>query len=336
MRKDRLIVVGFVFFLVALVLAIFVGAFVWVYAYSKLYGGREILGTAQEIKGNESDPKIILNRIADWLKDHMMYDTRPVYYYPAPPFLLYRQVHPDPAWIMTIKHGACEEYAVLCSEMARSVGIQSRTAYNPAEDHIWCEVFINGSWIHFDPGLAEGKRFNNPGFYERSEPDGWGKQLSYVFYIESDGKETDITNRYTDTGRIIVRVEKNDLPVENAKVALKSRFLMETDSHYKEPLLCLEKYTNKSGLCAFDLGGNNYTVVAESGTVFGYRNQSIVHLNEGDHASVTLILSDFSILMPIEEVLTLLVVVFVFAFLVLEFFLVYRKLRMKKEHNSLK
>jgi len=41
MRKDRLIVVAFVFFLVALVLAIFVGAFVWGYAFSKLYSGKE-------------------------------------------------------------------------------------------------------------------------------------------------------------------------------------------------------------------------------------------------------------------------------------------------------
>lgn len=295
MRKDRLIVVAFVFVLVALVLAIFVGAFVWVYAFSRLCGGKEILSTAQEIKGNESNSEIILNRIADWLQNHMTYDVRSVYYYPIPPFLFWRQVHPDAAWVMTIKRGACEEYAVLCSEMARSVGIESRTVYNPAEDHTWCEVFINGSWIHFDPGLAEGKRFNNAGFYERSKPDGWGKQLSYVFFIGSNGKENDITKTYTDTGRLIVRIEKDNLPVENAKVVVESRFLMETYSNYKEPLFCLEKYTNESGLCDFELGGNNYTVIAEFGFLLKYKSEGIVHLTENSDISATLILSELSI-----------------------------------------
>jgi len=48
---------------------------------------------------------VIMNRIADWLQNHMTYDTRSVYYYPIPPFLFWRQVHPDPAWVMTIKRG---------------------------------------------------------------------------------------------------------------------------------------------------------------------------------------------------------------------------------------
>jgi len=271
-------------------------------AFSKLYGGKEILSTTQEIKGNESNSETILNKIADWLQNHMTYDTRSVYYYPIPPFLFWRQVHPDAAWVMTIKRGACEECAVLCSEMARSAGIESRTVYNPAEDHTWCEVFINASWIHFDPGLAEGKRFNNSGFYERPEPDGWGKKLSYVFYIGPDGKEVDITNRYTNTSRLTVRVEKDNLPVENARVVVESTFLMETYSNYKEPLLCLEKYTNKSGFCTFELGDNNYTIVAELGILLKYGSQNIVHLTENGDISVTLTLSGLSLLgVPVDE-----------------------------------
>ena len=216
MPKQKILSIIAIIILTVFIFAIFAGAFIWVLSYSKLFGEKEIFTVAQEIKGNETNPKVILNDIAEWLSKHMTYDTRAIYYYPTFPFLLCRQMHPDAAWIMTIKRGACEEYAILCCELSRLAGIQSRIAYNTAEDHVWCEVFINNSWIHFDPGLSENKRFNNSGYYEHPRPDGWGKQLSFVFITGPNGEKVDVTKGYTDTGRLIVRVERDSLPLENA------------------------------------------------------------------------------------------------------------------------
>jgi hypothetical protein len=256
------------FLIVILALVIFFGSPVWVYMRAVCFGRQAIFTTAKTIVANETEPKVILDKIADWLMEHMTYDTSQIYYYPIPPFLLYRISNPDPAWVMTVKRGGCEEHAILFAEMVRVIGIQSRVVHNPGEDHTWTEVLINGSWIHYDPMLPKEKRFNNPGFYElpRSEG-GWGKQLSYVFFIGKDGKKHDITHRYTETGRLIVRVEKDNKPVENARVIIKSRFLMENYPNYKEPLFSVDKYTNKSGLATFDLGANNYTIIAELGVV---------------------------------------------------------------------
>jgi hypothetical protein len=76
--------------------------------------------------------------------------------------------------------------------------------------------------------------YSTIGFYERSKDEGgWGKQLSYIYFIDSEGNEHDITNRYTDTGTLILHVEKDGEPVENAKITIKSRFLMETDPRYE-------------------------------------------------------------------------------------------------------
>ena len=114
-------------------LIIFYGPFVYVYIYSRFFGRQEITNTAKMIASDESDPEIVLNRIADWLKEHMTYDTSQFYFYPIPPFRLWRMSHPDPTWIMAIKRGGCEEHATLFTEMVRSIGIQSRAVHNPGK-----------------------------------------------------------------------------------------------------------------------------------------------------------------------------------------------------------
>jgi len=318
MLKHRLSIA--IFFITTLILVL--GPFSWVFIHSACFGRQEILNTAKAIASSESNTSIIISKIAEWQIEHMTYDTRQVYFCPVPPFLLCRIPHPDPTWVMSTKRGGCEEYAILFTDMVRSLGIQSRIVYNLGEDHVWSEVLINGSWIHVD-----GKRFNDTGFYERpKDGGGWGKQLSYVFFVGSDNKQYDITHRCTNTGMLIVKVEKGGLPVENARVIINSRFLMETDPNYKEPRFCLEKYTNKSGVCTCNLGGDNYTIIAESGTVFGYRGQVIVHLNENDITSVTLHLTEFSLLLSIEEIAsTLLIVLIVSLLLATGFVAIHKK-----------
>ncbi len=283
------------------------------------FGQRDIINTVKEITANETNSVAILNKIANWLNNHITYDAHGFYFYPVPPLFLGRKVPADPAWTMTIRCGACEEEAVLCTEMVRSIGMQARVVYNPAEDHTWCEGLINGSWVHFDPGLSEDKRFNNPGFSECPKPNGWCKELSYVYFMNADGKQNDITKTYTDIGRLIVQVEKDGQPVKNARVKIESRFLMlNYPSSYSQPQFCLENRTDDKGQCIFDLGGNNYTVSAELGTILGYRNESIISLKENSKTSVTLTLSNFSPLMPIDYVVATLVVALAVTLLLLK------------------
>jgi len=335
MLRNRFFVAAILF--VCLVLVIFFGSFIGLYVKSVCSGKQEILDTVKAVVSNESNPETVLNKIADWLTEHMTYDTRQTYFFPIPPLIFWRLPHPDPSWVMTIKRGGCGEYAILFSEMAKCAGIQSRVVHNPGEDHTWCEVLINGTWFHFDPLLPDGKRFNNTGIYERSRDEGgWGKQLSYVFFLGLDGEQHEITNRYTDTGRLTVRVEKDGIPVKNARVIIKSRFLMETNPSYHEPILCLEKYTNDSGLCTFNLGGNNYTVVAELGTLFGYRDEAIVHLDENTESSATLYLSQFSLLLPTQDIALILIIVLLSLVLLIELFLTYKKLKTNKRSSTSK
>ena len=329
-----------VIILVLLVLIILVGPLLWIYVNSLFFGKQEILNVARSIATNRNDPIEILDAIADWEKENMVYDIRPVYFYPIPPFLIWRIPSPDPTWVMSIKRGGCEEFAILFAEIARSAGIQSRVVYNPGEDHTWCEVLINGTWVHFDPTLSKGKRFNNPRIYERPRNEsGWGKQLSYVFSVDpSEGNKVDVTRRYTDTGKLIVEVKKDNLPVENARVIIKSRFLMETSPKYKQPLYCLEKMTNKSGICTFELGGNNYTVIAELGEIFGYKAEKLVHLEENSSVYVTINLEQFSLLIPLEYILSIVLVFVAFLLLIINVILrvkdsIKRKLTKKCEVN---
>ena len=56
-------------------LAVFYGSFIGVSIYSHFSGRQEIFDTAKTISSNESDPQIIVNKIAAWLKTNMNYDT---------------------------------------------------------------------------------------------------------------------------------------------------------------------------------------------------------------------------------------------------------------------
>jgi len=212
-----------------LIVIIFIAPSVLVYIQSFFFGRQEIVSTVRMITKDGGNAKAILYGIADWQNKNMVYDSRSFYFYPVPPFVLFRIGDPDPAWIMTIKRGGCGEYAILFNEMANLAGIPSRVVYNLSEDHMWCEVLINGSWIPVD-----GYRFNDPRFYERPRSEGgWEKQLSYVYYLGPDGKQYDITKDYTDTGRLVVQVSKDGLLLEDAKlnppISITSIFLSDTN-----------------------------------------------------------------------------------------------------------
>lgn len=72
---------------------------------------------------------------------------------------------------------------------------------------------------------------------------------------------------------------------------------------YKQPVIALENFTNKSGVCNFDLGGNNYTVIAELGQIVGFKDEVIVELQENNATSLELNLTEFSLLLSFGDIL---------------------------------
>lgn len=257
-----------------------------IYWYSTFTESEQLQRISTEIVGNSPSDIEILMGIIKWEWNNI----NPVYDRPAPfPYLRIS----EPGWILTVKYGACEEHAVLFAALAKSAGFESRVIRAPAEDHNWAEVLINGTWIHVDPSPGCGY-LNDPTIYERIG-NGWGHKFSYVYYLDSDDVKHDVTEKYTNTGQLIVRIEKDSRHVENATVIVKSRFLMEKKpERYPEPKESLRSQSDSSGTSVFKLGGNNYTVIAEKDAFFGiviYRNETTIALNENGISEVVLSLN---------------------------------------------
>ena len=81
-KIDRL-TISLVMITVLLLLAIFVSPLLWIYVNSVFFGKQEILNVAKSITTNKNDPTSILESIADWEKENMVYNTRSVYFYPT-------------------------------------------------------------------------------------------------------------------------------------------------------------------------------------------------------------------------------------------------------------
>ena len=280
LKKKRIVLLIGILFIYS---SLFFGCYLWYNIHSAFLSKQEIVATSATISLNATDELVILNKIADWLKSNMKWDTTQYRFLP----FYWRKTHPSAGWVMSVKRGGCEENAILFAELARNAGIKSRVIYNAGEDHVWNEVWVNRSWTHFDATLSEQDRFNNPGFYERPRDErGWGKQLSYVYSVDSDGTIRNVTNRYTNTGNLVVNVRRDGLPIENVKVIVQSRFLSETrPESYKMPLFTIEGYTRQNGNCSFKLGENNYTIIAQIGDE---RAESNVTLLENTSAIVIL------------------------------------------------
>ena len=81
---------------------------------------------------------------------------------------------------------------------------------------------------------------------------------------------------------------------------------------------------HKSGICTFDLGANNYTVVAEVGEIFGLRDKLIVELQENRTTSVELHPTQL-VLLSGEEILLFVIVVITFLFALVCVFVLIKK-----------
>lgn len=279
-KKKR---IGLFVGIIVIYFSLFCGSYLWYNLSSTFLSKQEIVATSAAISLNETDALIIINKIADWLKSNIKWETTSYQFFP----FYWRKVNPSANWVMSVKRGACEENAILFAELARNAAIENRVIYNPGEDHVWNEVWINGSWTHFDATLSEEDRFDNPGFYERPRDDGgWGKQLSYVYSVDPDGTIRNVTSRYTNTGILVVDVKRDGSPIENVNVIIQSRFLMETKPEsYKQPLFAVEGYTGRNGRCSFNLGENNYTIIAQKGDKRAENNVTLL-----ENTSTTVIL----------------------------------------------
>lgn len=314
-------------FLMFISLLVYIGA---IYIYSTLFGREEINKVAAEISRNETNQTLIVEKIIAW-QDNKMFNiwkhmTTGKLFFPKPPYLTYLcKFSAKPEWIITTKCGSCGEYSVLFKELAEASKIESRIVHNSGENHQWNEVTIDNSCITVDPSM---KIFNDSEYYERpNEMGGMGKQLSYVFYVDS-GREHDITNRYTQTGTLIVNIERGNVPLENVLVIVKSRFLMDRyPSEYKKPIDSVWNYTDSNGTCKFNLGENNYTIVAkEYGIVVGRKAERILTLEENSEVEITL--SPQKLFFPNTFYLLIL------AFLVIGLLIYFKKLSRSKKREK--
>jgi|Deesub1362A_J573_1020465.scaffolds.fasta_scaffold16943_1 hypothetical protein len=223
-------------------------------------------------------------------KKHLLITTRSftVYWLPHLPYICIRTTFSFPEWIILNKCGACGENSALFTALSRSAGLETMKVCNPGEDHCWAEVKINNTWHIFDPVVNEvyGTDF---GVYERPKSEGgWGKNLSYVYGIDEIGVRYDLTKKYTDTGRLIIKVMKDGEPQADSTVIIFSKFL-ESNPLYGIPLESLRNRTNTNGTMVTELGGNDYLVVAEKKNgLFKWIGEANITVIENNETSVIL------------------------------------------------
>jgi len=292
----------FILIMVIAVSMIF-GFNIYIELMSKTIGPQAIQNTVNAITDESNTDLEKLHICADWVNTEMTYNTEKWRTYPFWPLQYRRKSHPSPEFVFYSKTGGCEEHATLFKGLAEKTGIETRIVYNSGEDHTWTEVFVNGSWRHFDPMPSREKRFDDPGRYERpKEFGGAGKQISHVFYLVND-VPVSVTDHYTDTGILSVKVIKDGLPVEDAVVTIKSHFLMDHYSSYREPWFAMDKRTDREGFASFDLGMNNFTIEVRKGLLFGYKNDLEIEFFENQEIELSVELSDRQIILSRYELL---------------------------------
>lgn len=302
------------------------------YVYSIIFAENEIKNTVIEIKGNETSHFEIAKKIMEW-EQRNIYSiySRPnimgISIIPKFPFLCWRNPNPNAQWVMATKCGACEELSILFFEMTKNAGIESRIVRNPGEDHSWNEIKINDEWINFDVGVNV---INDTKYYERQN--GMNKNLSYVFAEDSENKLIDITNRYTDTGKLIVSIQESGKPLGNVKIIVKSMFLMENNKMYKSPRYATECITNSSGVCVFNLGGNDYTVVAQKRLFdfsIGFKDEKVIKLEENTTLLMNLSPIKLDLLLTEEDRTFLIEIIIAIVLWVFIFWVIYKKYKRK-------
>jgi hypothetical protein len=184
----------------------------------------------------------------------------------------------NPQWIAYFKVGGCGELAYLFDEVARRSGIESRIVGTRGEDHLWNEAKIDEQWITIDPTIYFNNYysnrtdiwFNNSKFYEQN----WFN-LSKVLVINTN---EDVTRKYTDTGILkVFFAEPSD------------RVIVKATKNGK--LLYVWAAELNSSKLEIELGGKNYTVIAEKNIIpylISLKETKELEMIEGNNVTIQL------------------------------------------------
>jgi hypothetical protein len=203
----------------------------------------------------------------------------------------------QPVQVILERYGSCGQYSITTASSLKAAMIPARVCIYPASDHQWCEVYIDGSWMHVDAsndvaGRANVKEpelirrtksvnFNDAGVFER----GWKPYMSATSTFRSDDvimntidisapdpsfsfKETGLVERtgaephiYTDTSTVTITVLDSGGvdPIEGAYVGV---YRVGHDIYNPDtpdyPHFANANYTNATGQVEFLLGEQGY------------------------------------------------------------------------------
>ncbi len=202
----------------------------------------------------------------------------------------------QPVQVILERYGSCGQYSITTAASLKAAMIPARVTIYPASDHQWCEVWIDGHWMHVDAssdvaGNANVKEphlirrttsvnFNDAGVFER----GWKPFMSATSTFRSDDviintidisapdpsfsfKETGLVERngtephmYTETSTVHISVQDSGGdPIEGAYVGI---YRVGHDIYNPgtpdHPHFAYANYTNATGWTDIELGLQGY------------------------------------------------------------------------------
>ncbi len=202
----------------------------------------------------------------------------------------------QPVQVLLERYGSCGQYSITGAATLKVAMIPARVGIYSASDHQWCEVWIDGHWMHVDPSndVAGNSRvkepelirrtnnvnFNDAGLFER----GWKPYMSAMSTFRSDDviinsidisapnpafsfKEAGMVERnvtsphvYTETSTVHINVhDSNGDPIEGAWVGVfrvGHNIYDPGTSDY--PHFAYANYTDHLGQADFELGLQGY------------------------------------------------------------------------------
>ena len=202
----------------------------------------------------------------------------------------------QPVQVILERYGSCGQYSITTASSMKVAMIPARVCIYPASDHQWCEVFIDGHWMHVDAsndvaGAATVKEpelvrrtntvnFNDAGVFER----GWKPYMAATSTFRSDDvvinsidisapdpsytfRESGMTERlgaapheYTPTSTVTINVrDASGDPIEGAYVGVyRVGHDIYNPSTPDYPHFAYANYTNATGQAEFQLGLQGY------------------------------------------------------------------------------
>lgn len=182
-----------------------------------------------------------------------------------PPLLCLRPLgNENGKWPLISRYGACGENSLAFMELIKTQNIPVKRIHIAAEDHSFNEVYINGSWIIIDPTLTWRNIEDGYNVFPKYYENKWNLKVSYAFFEYPNGTIEDVTNKYTNTSTVIIKVfDTYNNPVENVSIYV---FSNNKHPHRSTNLIAT---TDLYGISTFTLGDGNYTIELNKDSLFG-------------------------------------------------------------------